>query len=426
MRRRFLVSLMLSDVGALAVALSISALFVFDTPWIWRVAPSSGESIMPLVALLGSGALAASYGVRKMWEEYSPRTSYGSGLAIVAFAGAFAASGVIVSRAYWSRSFVAVGLTIWTLLNLTHRFLRRRRPWTERMVIVTAEKQLVDDLRATAHAEILDVYHPAEESPQNLVNGETLAVDFRSVLSDRMAQFVASSDVAAQPVRSLLSVYEEHAGRLPLAHLAEGWELSTPVSRNVYAPLKRPIDTLLILITLPLWIVLTALIWITVKADSPGPGFYRQRRVGVGGSVFWLYKFRTMVDGAEPDGPRFAALSDDRLTRAGSFLRRTHLDEVPQLWNVLRGDMSLIGPRPERPEWTREYEQVIPFYAYRYLVRPGLSGWAQVQYGYADDEAAAIDKLTYDLYYVKHMSPWLDAGILGSSLWAVLSGFRPR
>jgi lipopolysaccharide/colanic/teichoic acid biosynthesis glycosyltransferase len=104
-------------------------------------------------------------------------------------------------------------------------------------------------------------------------------------------------------------------------------------------------------------------------------------------------------------------------------LRKVRLDELPQLWNVLKGDLSLVGPRPEQPEFVAQFARSIPFYEHRHLIRPGLTGWAQVNYGYADDEADTIEKLTFDLYYVKHMSPWLDLNILGRSIWTVLSGF---
>jgi lipopolysaccharide/colanic/teichoic acid biosynthesis glycosyltransferase len=114
------------------------------------------------------------------------------------------------------------------------------------------------------------------------------------------------------------------------------------------------------------------------------------------------------------------------MTRVGRLLRRFRIDEIPQLWNVLKGDLSLVGPRPERPVFTRRFELTIPFYRYRHLVRPGLTGWAQVNFGYADDEAQTVEKLTYDLYYIKHMSPWLDLQIMGKSLWTVLSGFGAK
>ena len=183
------------------------------------------------------------------------------------------------------------------------------------------------------------------------------------------------------------------------------------------------IDFTLVLLTLPLWLVLGSVIWAAIRLDSPGRAVFRQRRVGRNGEEFTLFKFRTMVQDAESDGPRFAEANDHRLTRVGRTLRRFRIDEIPQLWNVLRGDLSLVGPRPERPEFVAGFVETIPFYRYRTLVRPGVTGWAQVNYGYADDEADTIEKLTYDLYYVKFMSLWLDLQVLGRSIWTVLSGF---
>jgi len=238
-----------------------------------------------------------------------------------------------------------------------------------------------------------------------------------------MAQYISSWNLAGYPVRALSTVYEEHTGRLPMVHLAEGWELSTPVSRNEYAGLKRGIDVVLVIATAPLWIVLAALLWLVVRLDSRGPAIYRQERLGRSGEIFTLYKFRTMVNDAEVDGPQFATIGDARLTRAGRWLRRFRIDEIPQLWNVVKGEVSLVGPRPERPVFTEQYERSIPFYGYRHLVRPGVTGWAQVNFGYADNERDTIEKLTYDLYYIKHMSPWLDLQILGRSMWTMLSGF---
>ena len=119
-------------------------------------------------------------------------------------------------------------------------------------------------------------------------------------------------------------------------------------------------------------------------------------------------------------------MNDPRLTRTGGFLRNSRLDEIPQLWNVLKGYLSLVGPRPERPVFVDRFSKAIPFYTSRHLVRPGVTGWSQVNFGYADGEADAIEKLTYDLYYVKHTSIWLDLHILGRSVWTVLSGFGAR
>ncbi|MGI9609128.1 MAG: exopolysaccharide biosynthesis polyprenyl glycosylphosphotransferase [Acidimicrobiia bacterium] len=423
MRRRFLLSVLASDFAALMVGLSVASLIVFGTPAFWNAQLPPGESIWPLVGLCIGGLLLGTYASLRMWARGAPRPSYGRAVAIVGLAGAFTAVGLVLARAYWSRPFVAWTLAAWMLGALAHRAWRRRRPWSEQLMLITAEKGLADDLRAAPHASVLAVYDPAGDPPQSPEHDATIVVDLRPVMSDQMASFVSSWDLAGNRMRPLASVYEEHTGRLPLVHLADGWELTAPVARNEYAPFKRGVDIVLTLITAPLWILLGGVIWLAVRVDSPGGAIYTQERVGWQGMPFKLYKFRTMVADAERNGPQFAEVNDHRVTRVGRWLRRFRVDEIPQLWNVLKGDLSLVGPRPERPMFTEQYAQTIPFYAYRHLTRPGVTGWAQVNYGYADDEADTIDKLTYDLYYVKHMSPWLDLQILGRSVWTVLSGF---
>jgi lipopolysaccharide/colanic/teichoic acid biosynthesis glycosyltransferase len=139
-----------------------------------------------------------------------------------------------------------------------------------------------------------------------------------------------------------------------------------------------------------------------------------------------MYKFRTMHADAEEEGPQFAAEGDPRFIRGGSFLRKSRLDEIPQLWNVLKGDMALVGPRAEQVPFVEHFRTVIPFYDHRHMVRPGITGWAQVNYGYADDQADTVEKLTYDLYYIKHMSPILDLRVFWKSVWTVLSGAGAR
>jgi lipopolysaccharide/colanic/teichoic acid biosynthesis glycosyltransferase len=310
---------------------------------------------------------------------------------------------------------------------LAHRAIRRQRPWSETMVIVTGEKQLAEDIRETEHAEVIAVLNPTERPPDEpLAEGVTVVVDLRAVLSDEMAQFVSSSNLAGYPTRPLVEVYEEHTGRLPMVHLAEGWEISRPVARSGYAPVKRAIDVVLVILTAPIWLALGAIVWLIVRFGSPGPVIYSQERVGRNEKQFTLHKFRTMVDNAEENGPQFAEVDDPRIVPTGKFLRKSRLDEIPQLWNVLRGDLTIIGPRPERVEFVEEFEESIPFYASRHIIRPGVTGWAQVKYHYADDEAETVEKLTYDLYYVKHSSMSLDLNILGQSIWTVITGAGAR
>ena len=353
-----------------------------------------------------------------------PRPSYGRAFLITVGTLVFVAVAVFLFRdLYFSRRLVGWSLGLHLGGMIGHRLIRRRRPWTERLAIVTSEKHLADQLADSAHVEIQEVIDPSTESDRTLLpSGTTLAVDMRAVLSDRVAQFVSSCDIAGYPVRPLASVYEEHTGRIPLVHLAEGWEITTPLVRtSSFLPGKRLFDVAVVTLLAPVWIPLLGIVALVVRATSPGPVIFNQRRIGLNGQPFTLYKFRTMKVGADDEGPRMAATNDDRIVRGGAFLRRSRLDELPQMWNVLRGDMSIVGPRAEQIPFVRQFRKRIPFYDQRHLVRPGMTGWAQVNYRYAESAADTIEKLSFDLYYVKHMSPILDLQILWKTIWTVLT-----
>ncbi len=427
MGRRFLVSVLFSDVAAFLGALFVSSILVFGTPLFWTVSLEPGSSIWPMIGLLGAGAAIGLAVSVASWKGTAPRPEYGRAVAFVSFTVVFTALGLVLSRAYFSRPFLLTFGAVWLILALFHRSIRRARPWQEPLVAVTAEKALVEDLRDAPHASVVAMLSPNEESPgAPIAQGVTLAVDLRAVLSESMAQYVSSASIAGTSIRTFANVYEEHTGRIPMVHLAEGWELSHPVSRSTYAPLKRILDVILVVVTLPIWLAVAACVAVVVRLDSAGPVLYRQERVGRDGKLFTLTKFRTMGVDAEAMGPRFASEDDPRITRVGRFLRKSRLDEFPQLWAVLKGDLSVIGPRPERPVFVEEYTAEIPFYESRHLVRPGVTGWAQVNYGYADDQAETVEKLTYDLFYIKHSSFWLDLQIIGKSVWTVLTGFGAR
>jgi sugar transferase (PEP-CTERM system associated) len=191
--------------------------------------------------------------------------------------------------------------------------------------------------------------------------------------------------------------------------------------------IKRTFDIVvsasLLILALPV-MILTA---IAIMLESGRPVIYRQERVGQGGQHFNVYKFRSMFADAESDGkPRWAQTNDDRVTRVGRFIRKTRIDELPQLFNVLKGDMSLVGPRPERPFFVRQLEQQLPFYEVRHSVKPGVTGWAQVCYEYGASVDDAGNKLRYDLYYVKNHSLFLDFLILFKTIRVVLTGHGSR
>lgn len=423
MPRRILPVAIVLDLSALAVAMFVASVTVFGEPFPWYARPGSGT----MIASMAFGQLFGSFLAFRPAAEGPSRPSYGRAVTIGAVMLATTALTIVLTRAFWSRGFVITTTVVWLVLALVQRWVRRRRPWAERMVVISAEKALVGDLLEADHTDVVAVLDPAGEAPDEpLPPGTTIAIDLRAVLSDPMARFVSSSSIAGYPMRSLVGVYEEHTGRLPLIHLMEGWELTVPLSGNrPYVRVKRAMDTVLVVVTAPVSLLLGGLIWLAIKIESRGPAIFRQERVGLEGRTFTLYKFRTMHNDWG-SGARFAAEDDDRLTRVGKVLRRIRIDELPQLWNVLRGDLSLVGPRPEQQPFVEQFSQTIPFYGHRHLVRPGITGWSQVNFGYADSEADTVEKLSYDLYYVKHLSPWLDLEVLGRSVWTVLSGFGAR
>ena len=201
--------------------------------------------------------------------------------------------------------------------------------------------------------------------------------------------------------------------------------LSALPRHSWYLACKRPLDVALALVLLAAAGPLLLLAWLLVKLTSCGPGFYAQTRLGRGGRPFTLYKIRTMVHDCESlSGPRWSLPGDPRVLPVGRWLRRAHLDELPQLWNVLRGDMSLVGPRPERPEFVPQLAKAVPHYRDRLRVRPGLTGLAQVLAPPDTDLASVRRKLAYDLDYLQRLGFWLDMRLLAATAWHLL-GLRP-
>ncbi|HVG26278.1 MAG TPA: TIGR03013 family XrtA/PEP-CTERM system glycosyltransferase [Acidobacteriaceae bacterium] len=234
-----------------------------------------------------------------------------------------------------------------------------------------------------------------------------------SLLSMRMA------GVEIEEVGSLL---ERLTGKLQLDGLrpsnllfCEGFNMKPSLQVT-----QRIASTIVALFGLLLFLPFFPFVVLAVRLSSRGPIFFSQTRVGLDGQHFQVYKFRTMFIDAEAKGARWATKDDPRVTRVGGFLRKTRIDEVPQLWNVLRGDMSFVGPRPERPEFTSWLAQELPFYDLRHMIRPGLTGWAQVRYGYGATLAESREKLSYDLYYLKHKSLGLDLLIMFETIKTIV------
>jgi len=222
----------------------------------------------------------------------------------------------------------------------------------------------------------------------------------------------------------LPSVYEEYTGKIAVENLRPSWLIFSEGFRKSRALSagKRLLDVVLASIGLIIGLPILAMVALAVRLTSSGPVFYNQRRVGVHGRIFTVHKFRTMrADAEATTGPVWASKTGDpRVTPIGRFLRRSRLDELPQLWNVLKGEMSVVGPRPERPEFVTELTRDIPYYGQRHVVRPGLTGWAQVRYTYGASTEDALQKLQYDLYYIKNLSIALDLYIIFETIRTVL------
>jgi exopolysaccharide biosynthesis polyprenyl glycosylphosphotransferase len=250
---------------------------------------------------------------------------------------------------------------------------------------------------------------------------DQIVLGVRDDVSRDLFRGVLGCHDAGVTVRSVADLYEELTGRLLLDQLGHTWLMSLSMrseTSRLYSTFKRGVDLLAATAGLAVLALALPLVTTLVVIDNPGPIFHRQTRVGKYGRTFTLYKLRTMREGNSP--LVWTERGDRRITRVGRLLRRLHLDELPQVWSVLRGDMSLIGPRPEQPHYVEELREHIDFYNTRLTVRPGLTGWAQVSYGYGSGIDGTRVKLGYDLYYVKHQSVSLDLLIMARTVLAVL------
>jgi lipopolysaccharide/colanic/teichoic acid biosynthesis glycosyltransferase len=252
---------------------------------------------------------------------------------------------------------------------------------------------------------LIDVYHISDLVIA--INGEIQGATFQSIL-DAQEKGV---EVTRMPI-----LYEEMTGRVPIHHLESDWIIRSFVDglhvSGFYELTKRLLDIFGGIVGLLIFVVTCPFLALAVALDSGLPVFYSQPRLGKGGLIFKIYKYRTMRQDAEADGEAKTTLENDpRVTRAGRFMRKTRLDELPQFWNVLRGEMSLVGPRAERPELVAEYQKQVPFYRARLLVKPGLGGWAQINYGYV----ASVSNMTCTTSNIERLR-WIFRSSCGRSV----------
>jgi len=327
--------------------------------------------------------------------------------------------------------------------------MRNGMSWLQTRLLILGASRLGRELYKTLASQKLSYYEVVGfiESCEKRV-GE--AVGSASVIGtyDQLLQLVEQYQVqtiavcvedqrAVLPVQTLLNfkaagldvvdghcLFEEESGRLSIDVLRPSALIFSTGFRHRFLSkvLKRSLDVTIACLGLILLFPLIAIVALLIKLDSPGPIFYRQMRVGLRGNPYMMVKFRSMCKDAEKAGPRWAEANDSRVSRVGRWLRKFRIDEIPQLLNVLKGEMSLVGPRPERPVFVQELRTLIPYYDIRHTVKPGITGWAQIKFRYASTKADSHTKLQYDLYYVKNLSLSLDVRILTQTMRVVLLG----
>lgn len=258
---------------------------------------------------------------------------------------------------------------------------------------------------------------------------DAVVADLRADLLPEWESFLAAQALEGRLVMHVKQVAESLTGRVEIEHLSEN-TFGSLAPGLVYGRLKWAIDVAAALLALPLLLPILMIIALVVRLDTRGPALFSQQRMGYRRKPFIIYKFRTMrwPDLGTPDG-RSGAITrsnDARITRVGRFLRRYRLDELPQVLNILKGDMSWIGPRPEAVALSHWYESELPFYRYRHIVRPGLTGWAQVKQGHVAEVDEVLSKLHFDFYYIKNFSVWLDVLIVAGTIRIIVSGFGSR
>lgn len=246
----------------------------------------------------------------------------------------------------------------------------------------------------------------------------------------KLLKYALECKMKGVSVIDLPTFYEEVTGKVPVELVNDLWLVTTPISgvkKSIYnMKVKRVLDIIFSILGLIISLIITVPVAILIKLESKGPVFYKQKRVGLNNKIFDCIKFRSMTVDAEKNGVVWASKNDSRVTRIGKIIRKLRIDEIPQMWNVLKGEMSFIGPRPERPEFVERLEKVIPYYNLRHSVKPGITGWAQVCYPYGASEEDALEKLKYDLYYIKNLSLFLDFQILLKTAKVVLLGKGAR
>lgn len=303
-----------------------------------------------------------------------------------------------------------------TIAFLVLQVMTRRHRILRLAVVPNAGNRSLPDHRSI-------IWIPLGEPSLGTSKVSGVVADLRADHGPEWERFLAHCALSGLPVFHLKQAVESITGRVDIEILSEN-TLASTLHGLVYARAKRALDLTLAVMVLPFFALLILAAAIAIRLEAPGPVFFRQVRMGHRGRPFVMWKLRSMRSDA--GGAHFTTANDDRITRVGAVIRKYRIDELPQLWNIIRGDMSWIGPRPEAAELSDWYEREVPFYSWRHIVRPGLTGWAAVNQGNVAEVDAAREKLQYDFYYIKYFSPWLDLLVVMKTIRTILTGFGSR
>lgn len=327
----------------------------------------------------------------------------------------------LVFRLPYSLKLLTTSISLTLLYGFAGYFFGRRWVIPKIAVIPFGKAQ---NLILIANAVWYVLKSPDDIGPRNRFN--MIVTDLHSPdLTPQWQKYLADCVLSGMPVYNARQIEESLTGRVHIRHMYEN-QLGSLLPPYIYSVIKRLMDIFLTLLVLPITLPVMVLTALCIFLEDGRWFMFSQPRVGKGNKEFMMYKFRSMRVDSEKNGAKFANSDDGRITRVGKVIRRLRIDELPQLFNVLKGDMSLIGPRPEQRYFATQFEKQIPFYAYRHIVRPGISGWAQCLQGYTDDVENTQIKLEYDFYYIKHFSLWLDVLIMFKTIKIILTGFGAR
>jgi lipopolysaccharide/colanic/teichoic acid biosynthesis glycosyltransferase len=406
------------------VQLGIGILFAVLAPWAVRleIARNDAELVGLQASVIGTlvGLVLGYYSFRRLSRYPGVRASYHI---LPSFAASY---GIVLAvfffaRLDYSRLHFAISFIVCIVWYYIIYFKLQRQMRLRIGVVPFGDVDMLSEIKDVSWIRL------TENVPAPAV--DAIVADLRADIPDQWERFLADCALEGTLIMHVKQMQESLTGRVAIEHLSEN-NLGSLIPGIVYAKGKRAGDFLAALLLLPILLPFLLLIAIAIRLDSPGPALFRQQRMGYRGHAFRMFKFRSMTH--QPmvaDDPRSAAMTrdgDQRVTRIGKYLRRYRMDELPQIINVIKGEMSWIGPRPEAVPLSLWYESELPFYRYRHIVRPGITGWAQVKQGHVADVDDVLWKLHYDFYYIKNFSFWLDLLIVARTFRTIISGYGAR